>query len=76
MGMLKLTIAGRVSARPVVDIEYGELMRKLARMQRALRVSRELLSSVAFVAKEGDTEGPLSMLERAEVDCSDLRGAI
>lgn len=76
MGLQTQTVAGRSTARPVVDLEYSEVLRKLARMQRALRVSRALLASVAYVAKPGDTEGPLSMIERAEVDCSDLRGAI
>lgn len=59
-----------------VGMEYSEVRRKLARIQSALRESRRLLESVAFVADAGDTERPLSMLERADVDCSDLRRAI
>lgn len=62
--------------RPRIDMEYSEVLRKLARINRALRVSRRLLDSVAFVAKEGDTEGPLSMLDKAEADCAALREAI
>ena len=75
MGLMNGVVDGKpANFRPRIDMEYSEVRRKLARIQRALKVSRRLLESVAFVAKKGDTEYPLLEIERAEAYCEELRG--